>query len=574
MSKSQATESAETSLHLLFHALEILQSNADQSERQQIFDALSKTTNRITDKPTDAGHHQAIVRLLNCIREEIGGEGKESESDSETELTKEESNQTEQPFAQRLAKQWDRWKPVDYQVVPFAQPTTLARRSVELSVSTGDDPFLREYRWSVLRDPGRLKVESVLEPQSWSIPGSLTIQSGFSGPVDVVTRSGSVLVMRSPGRLVAVSVVDRRILWSRRVNSYSSHKTDRLSVSKFDRDTVRSAVLPVNTIRGHCRVIGTGDRWIALMTDHAISVLDLLTGHTAWLMRSKAGWGHAVATDNAVLASEKGSGKLYVVSRRDGQPIETKIDARLVRNAVAGIRDRAVTWIASDDNDSVPTLVWIDPISGKVDRVIRFDNCVSFQFPDDEHVVGFSESESFRLVNLKSGKILDGDYSLSGEVDSSSAKVWRADEVFMFLDSANCYVSPIPFSDDGPVSQPFSRRLAIVGQGIRAVSRQSGQLAWHHETRPRTLVASDQPYLPVLIMMANESQSKNPLIAAIQKNRFRGFLKTTGNEIFDETIPSRFALRSVGLKADSDQQAVDIEVYGNHVRVEPVDEVR
>jgi outer membrane protein assembly factor BamB len=600
MARSQQSQPAELSLHLLLHALEISRTGvaelpgSEAPARQQIVSRLQPVLQRHTDPAkqdatADESSQQAIQRLMNCLAIELAesygepdllgsaaGEGLDNSTGSRL-LPR---SQLDLAFREKIRDQWNQWKLRPYQMLPFAQPTSFSRMSAELNTAVVNDPFLREYRWSVLREPTRLQAASATDPahDSWSVPGSLATHSGYSGTTDAIARIGSILLIRSPGQITAISVLDRQVLWSRRIDRFGQNdSSDHQAPTTFAHFDPQETLLPGDSVATNCRIIGYGFRWLAIMANHRIEILDLLNGYSLWSATSESGWANVSATDAVVAAVSADGTTLQTFRRQDGSPTNCSISSRQAMSAIMGIDSLMLTLQTTDSPaDTAETrLQWVEPLSGIVERELSFGTASHFQFPDDGSLAGFTDTETFRLVSFRSGEVIDGDFSpavpkdLPDDSTNPPAEHWAANQVCLATDLLHCYVSRS--ADDALPGRNLwgSRRITAVSGEVRAVHRHTGQPAWHFTVDSPGFAATDQPYLPVFIVFGFDTDSPNAAGQTVQQNRFQGVLKATGEKLFDEVVPSRFALRTVNLQTD-DRLAVDIEVFGNRVRIEPL----
>ncbi|MCP4505129.1 MAG: hypothetical protein GY826_01880, partial [Fuerstiella sp.] len=78
--------------------------------------------------------------------------------------------------------------------------------------------------------------------------------------------------------------------------------------------------------------------------------------------------------------------------------------------------------------------------------------------------------------------------------------------------------------------------------------------------------STDQPNLPILVLIDDAPLNANPMQMRAARNVFRGIAKLSGDELFKQAVPSKQGLRYAYL-ASSAPNSLDIAVYGMKVRM-------
>ncbi len=193
-----------------------------------------------------------------------------------------------------LAERWSAWKDQTYSMIPVnpvAENMSLQRLEQKLLPSFREDRFLSAWQWSTFLKPSVLVGRSLLQPTEpqCTIDGGM-FDSLSSGGEGTIIRAGSVLLVQNVSGLTAVSLIDQRVLWSRKIPNYSSGLMwqSMPDVRLFQNFSTR---LPVwqEVFGRDLRICGGSDRWICVQSPARVEIIDLLTGHNLWSLQTSTG---------------------------------------------------------------------------------------------------------------------------------------------------------------------------------------------------------------------------------------------------------------------------------------------
>ena len=144
--------------------------------------------------------------------------------------------------------------------------------------------------------------------------------------------------------------------------------------------------------------------------------------------------------------------------------------------------------------------------------------------------------------------------------------LWDPRRVQVAADSLNFYVSNRVDPAGAPLRQLSGHNFARFTSSLRAVSRQDGSLRWWIRNNGVLLASTDQPGLPILVLVNDSPVNVNPAAQAATRNVFRGIAKLSGDELFEQSVPSKQGLRYTWLDSFA-PNSLDIAVHGMRVRV-------
>ena len=179
------------------------------------------------------------------------------------------------------------------------------------------------------------------------------------------------------------------------------------------------------------------------------------------------------------------------------------------------------------------------------------------------------------VINLKTRKRQKCSFytdTLTSQADSPIEKsdppdipLWNPRRVQISADSLNFYVSNRAGFAAGPFRQPPGHRFTRFQSGLRAVSRHDGSLRWWVRDDAVLLASTDQPNLPILVLI-DAPVNANPLQMRATRIVFRGVAKLSGDELFKQIVPSQQGLRYAYLNSSA-PNSLDIAVHGMKVRM-------
>ena len=255
--------------------------------------------------------------------------------------------------------------------------------------------------------------------------------------------------------------------------------------------------------------------------------------------------------------------------------INLKDAADLAARAICNVGELLVCWTRMDSGLSA-ALQWIDPVTGRIADDVSLANSQWFQFLDDRTLCGFNDKSEMFVINLKTRKRQTCSFQAGGDTSQANSRVkesdplefplWDPRRVQVAADSLNFYVSNRAGISAGPVRQPSGHRFTRFESSLRAVSRHDGSLRWWIRNDAVLLASTDQPDLPILVLIDDAPLNANPAQMPLTRNVFRGIAKLSGEELFKQAVPSKQGLRYAWL-GSSAPNSLDIAVYGMRVRL-------
>lgn len=570
---------SEASTHLLRHsiALAIKQQAASGNEAPD-FSAEVAVLERLLDLAASSDRDQASVRavqlLLNTAMLDLPPEFVEAAVASNSPLISKlaTSERLDENFRSRMQSQFERWTDQPYHALPVGRAMSMPRTVDLFSALVSDDPFLREYKWSVMRgEYGRLQAERVAsaDVEQWSLPGDLKVQGTYTQQSDLLQRYGSMLLLTSFSGVAGISVLDQQVVWSRASTSVggSFSSGPRSNFEKFDAGREK---LPSHVASSMYQIAGVGDGWVCVRQKRSIEVVDVLSGITLWSADLPAQFNRVITSDDVVIVAGTAVNQTIIFDGQTGNRLEPVKQNRSIRKAIRGIGRWIVYW-QDADNAGEHRLQWVDPLSGEQHREVVLADATRFGFLDDETLVGFNDNQKMLTVDLQTGETRRVNFrtEADAEVPEGDApnRLWSAERVQVATDAVNFYFLNYEEKEQGVMMQPSGRNMLRFTGGVRAVDRETGEFRWGIAERGNLLATTDQPDLPLLVLIETTPIKGVQPVRTSNETVFRGVNKMTGTELFRQPVPSRYGLRYTWISSDA-ANTLDIGVYGSRIRMQ------
>ncbi|MDG2127326.1 MAG: PQQ-binding-like beta-propeller repeat protein [Fuerstiella sp.] len=570
-------DSDETAIQLLCHSIDLSNQTGSvthddrfATERKLLNDLLTARKNR-SPHESDALYAAQELLLTTLMHELPVGF-----LDADLRAHLPDAGNMDEQFSTAMNSRYAEWKVQPYEAVPVTRSQTYIRNRTLLSMAELDDPFLRHFEWAVTSGEfGRLQARDVLSTDNrhWSIPGRLQVYGAYSNRSDLLQRTGSILLLQTYREIIAVSVLDQKILWRRAVASTSAITVP--SNENFAQYDVDRDLLPSHTASNPLRVIGSDDRWCCVLHGRQIEMLDTFTGSVLWTVELPASYTRVKAGDMVVIAGSEAHQGTICFNRRSGERIEIENAADLAARTICSVGNLMVCWTRKPAQTSA-SVQWIHPVTGNVKTEVSLADFQRFQFLDDRTLCGFNDKFEMLVINLRTRKQQMCSFHADGDTSQADGRkkreateplpreipLWAPRNMQVAADRLNFYVSNRVGMAAGAFRQPSGHKFTRFRSSLRAVSRQDGLLRWWIRNDGVLLASTDQPNLPILVLVDDA-----PMVAIpATRNVFRGFAKLSGDKLFEQPVPSKQGLRYTWLDSFA-PNSLDIAVHGMRVRV-------
>ena len=574
----------ETALHLIRHSVSLARneddSYSDLGEEAVAFASIFKLASEATaDEDNRSTVDSAVFNMLKVVAIDFPKPFRDEVTDriSKDGLVLPDRTALDIEFRRSLKEHFESWDASEYSAMPVLRNTSIGRIQSGLTPATGHDPFLRMHHWSATRsDFGRLHASNVAKPdQRWSIPGVFDVYGVYSNRTDVLRRQDSVLLLQTYRGLAAISVLDQKVLWSRQMTSRSSSVFASATGFNFTEFVPSRDQLPSNQTMSLVKFVGSGERWVCVKHGTALQTIDTFTGETIWSVDVPSRFRHIVATNDLVAIADVGKKEILCFRRDNGEPMNIDGLSDIAFRVIRSYGSKIVCW--RDNGKDASSLEWIDPLSGVVQSERTLSRMKYFQFLDDDNLVGFNDRNEMLVVNLQTGVSKECSFAVEGVEPTFRQKslapemkgvphLWSALRLQVDSDGLQYYLTNRNVQNSPPIRQPSGRQMTNFYGGVRAVDMATGKLAWSLAGEEPLLATSDQPELPLLILIASKVVTDEKAAATGMQNVFRGITRLGGREVFQQPVASKYGLRYMSIDS-ARPDSVDIGVYGRRVRL-------
>lgn len=563
----ESSGSMEEAYHLMCHALALADRAGESrwsqrpAESSPEFQAFRKHPGHNSKEGDSVGDNADSLRqstrqlLTTVLLLENSPEGSVLKSPHDSSGQSEESLTAE--FQKRLKLRTSEWDEVALEPILVGRSVSDSRsRPMIFPVQSGD-LFLRQYDWSVV--PGKqsqVVMTDMTSPErrSWSLPGTFEAYGSFSNRSDYLQRSGSVVLLYNFRGITAVSVLDQRVLWSRQFRDpmVTSYIRASAGFEAYDWPAIR---LPSQSSVSSFEVVGCGNRWICVHSAASIEMIDLLTGLTLWSVPNSSDIRRAVASESVVLLFLDGQEDALALDRHTGEPLQSQAYRSFApKRVICSTGGQFVLW---DGEDNAYSLTWRDDQTGEVKRKVPLQGFQRFQFVDDRTLCAAGNEAGLMLIDLRNGQHLDVPLKQPDE------SLHESERVVVAADGLHFYISRQPQQTINLLlPQLSSRQMLHCDQMITVLDRRTGDQLWSKPLLSPALASTDQPGLPVLMLIHSDKSGEQSPDSSGQL-LFEGVSRTNGRTLFETMIPVSDSPRSVSLFSDK-RLNMDIAVFGSY----------
>jgi len=527
--------------------------------------------------------HPAALNLLDVVRTEILPVAAAEKSPTPNES---------------LAQKWSAWKDQTYSVVPVnpvAATTMPQPNERKLLPRYHEDQFLSAWRWSTYREPSVLAVRSLIRPDEplCTIDGGMfdALSLGNGGSV---MRFGSVVLVQNSMGLSAVSLIDQRVLWNRRIPNQSPNGMGSLMADMRLFDSFFTSSIAWQEVFGRdVRICGGDDRWICVQSPSRVEMIDLLTGQNLWSLHTAPGGHHVFATESYVFLSHQPTGSpidhprpVTRLNRTDGKQRESGISATGLWQTILATGDELVMFESPLIKAAPASLKWVNSVTGDIRHSLALTDMINCQFMDARTLVSVTSNGTFEIIDLLTAEKKVVHFSADANSDAEAEKgttPGHLTKVLIMADAINYYVLPIP--DRQAVQAQLmlgtmgDLQLYPITKELRAIDRATGKIRWVRDAEAGVAAWFEPTADPILLLVRFSTRENKanalrnlaipglPMPNSIQTT-ISALSRVSGSKLFDYKVSSRFPVPGLEFKITS-RQHLDLQAFGNHVRFIP-----
>ena len=495
-----------------------------------------------------------------------------------------------------LAQQWSAWKDQTYSVVPVnpvSAATVPQPNETMLTPRYREDRFLSAWRWSTFREPSLLAVRSLMRPDEplCTIDGGMFDALSIGGNGSVM-RCGSVVLVQNSMGLSAISLIDQRVLWNRRIpNQTPSGMWQFMAEMHLFKGFLNSSIAWQQVFGRDLRICGGNDRWICVQSPSRVEMIDVLTGQNLWSLHTEPGSLYVFATESCVFLSHLPSGSpgdnrktVTCLNRIDGTNRESAISFSRLWQTILATGDELVICEPSQIGAGTAALEWVNSVTGEARHSLALTDMINCQFMDARTLVSVTGKGTFEIIDLLTAEKQVMHFSADANDDAEEEKgttPGHLTKAMVMADATNYYV--LPFPDQQAVQMMLGSagdlQLYPIKKELRAIDRATGKLRWVWDAEESTAAWFEPTVDPILLLVSfsarvNKANALRPLaIPGLvfpndRRMTITGLSRISGTKLFDYAVSSRFPVPDLKFKI-TPQQHLDLQAFGNRVRFVP-----
>lgn len=497
-----------------------------------------------------------------------------------------------------LARQWSTWKDQTYSVVPVnpVSATTMPQPNERILLPRyREDRFLSAWLWSTYREPSVLAVRSLIKPDEplCTIDGGMfdALSIGNNGSV---MRFGSVVLVQNSMGLSAISLIDQRVLWNRRIPNQSSSGIWPMMAEMHLFDSFITSSIAWQAVFGRdVRICGGDDRWICVQSPSRVEMIDLLTGQNLWSLHTEPGNHYVFATESHVFLSHLPAGiqrddprSVTCLNRIDATQQESRISFSALWRTILATADELVIFEPSRSKTTPASMEWVNSVTGDVRHSLALTDMINCQFMDARTLVSVTSKGTFEIIDLLTADKKVVHFSADAN-DDAEAEMGTTPEhltkVLIMADATNYYVLPFPDQQARQVQMMLGSmgdlQLYPIKKELRAIDRETGKIRWVWDAEENTAAWFEPTADPILLLVGSTTRVNKvnalpnfaipglPMLNG-RRTTITALSRISGTRLFDYTVSSRFPVPGLEFKI-TQQQHLDLQAFGNRVRFVP-----
>lgn len=422
-------------------------------------------------------------------------------------------------------------------------------------------PFFSQHRFEVEPAAQRLEViDGLTDDVHWSLP--LRGRAGApEGTLAAAQASGHHLTLLYRGTLHSLSPVDRKVLWTRPLESRGAAQNVYGRVQMPLQQMQPATALAKNWHAalvglpgGHGALSLAGQEFVGYQGRRSAVLLDAISGETCWTCTGVRP-GTLMLGGDEVVYLKPPEGAPLALRAADGKPIEIEKLAETLSRAVHAIGDH---FVLSATNGGKTALRLYDPVGGRDLWALEFPKGTLVSMLERDRMAVLEADGKFSLLELRTGE-----KALLATLSQDELKGHH--EVFALADNVSVYL----IVNRGANQNYYSEQVPFVranGQ-VLAFDIETHRQRWKQPIQAQNLMLERMAFSPYLVFSSRRYESKGKLhfwslhLVAIDK--------VSGAKLLDEKTPAQPGFNSVTVSAAD--RYVELRSYNERVRLYPED---
>ena len=439
----------------------------------------------------------------------------------------------------------------------------------DLGEMQSDAPFFRDHRLEIHHQHQRLAVIGGDNDElHWLLPLRSSARS-MQGNYSAVRSSGHLLFLLHRDVLHALSPVDRRVLWTKPLESRGQAAGgNRVPVRRSQQ---RALLQPTSNLSGQnvltleatssgLMPVANSD-YVCVYGRRDFSVLDALTGEIRWTCSDIPPNTLLFGNAQVLFVVPPDRTKTTALRPLDGKPLALPAPETLMARAIRFV-ERGLVLVEQTGTGGLlglskpeMTVRLHDPLTGRDHWKASFPHNSTAALVDDRTLLVLDAEGQPSLLDFDSGRTVTFDQAIAAGSRRSGSYHALADEHRVYILANNPNRRGYYYSENLPSVQ--------VNGDITVYDRHTGKRLWQQKVTAQNLLQQHFHHSPILTFAARNYVRKGQMaygtvtVVAIDKN--------TGRKLVDHTIPSNSGFRALDINMT--ERYVELSSYNERIRL-------
>ncbi|MBX3438301.1 MAG: PQQ-binding-like beta-propeller repeat protein, partial [Planctomycetaceae bacterium] len=390
-------------------------------------------------------------------------------------------------------------------------------------------------------------------------------------PSPLVVASGGIALMAQRGSLVAMSPVDRRVLWTWPFPARFVRQPEYYWYFSEESGAVRAArtglaltgeFASASQERRIGPLVAVSGRTVVVLGQRELAVFDLLTGQERWRRQGMASSSLLVVDGDAVCVSKVNeTGAPAAFHLLDGRPLPGESLASVFDAAFEVDQDQVLT-VQRRYSPIRPTiaLAAMRPHSGEAAWELTFPRESEFSRTGRNELTALTPDGKVAVVDTRTGERTD-----LGTVPVAALRTRQ--ERWLFADSGRVYVLMNGWGHDD-YSYISLKGVRAHGE-LYAFDRATRTLAWKKTIRGQNIILNQFDDNPVILLAGYRTEQKIAGTNTLYVSRFdlQALDKLSGRELLNWSGPAMAGSPS-SIRLDIPGRRIDLMSYNERFRLQ------
>jgi outer membrane protein assembly factor BamB len=422
-------------------------------------------------------------------------------------------------------------------------------------------PFFAKHRFEIEPSAQRLEViDGLTDDLHWSLP--LRGRAGApEGGFALAQASGHHLTLLYRGVLHCLSPVDRKILWTRTLESRAAAQNlygrppMPLQPMQQAAALAKSWHAALSSIPGMPAALSlASEEFVGYQGRRSATLLDAISGETCWTCAGIRP-GTLMLGGDQVVYFKGHEGAPLALRASDGKRLEVEKLPDLLSHAIHAVGDN---FVLSNSSGGKTGMRLHDPVRRRDLWSLELSKGSLLSILENDRMAMFESDGKFSLVDLRTGQ-----QKLLATLPEDERK--GHSDVYVLADNASIYLIVNKGANQNYYSEqvPFVRASGLVF----AFDIESGKQRWKQPVRAQNLMLERLAFSPYLVFSSRRYESKGKL--HFWSLHLLAIDKISGARLLDEKSPAQPGFRSITVSAAD--RYVELRSYNERVRLYPED---